>query len=177
MPAKKHIATVVVGAGGAAAINFTSIPQNGSDLVIELSARQTESVQVFQTISFNGSTSAYVARSLRGWSGGVSTGAVGANWLDYTLSYATSTANAFSSTGIYISGYALASPKAVSVNSGTENNSTSGAASSIVAMEWADNAAITSISLAVSGGTNKYAEGSTASLYMFTKGSGGASVA
>jgi len=34
-----HISTVQVGAGGAASINFTSIPQTGTDLALVMSGR------------------------------------------------------------------------------------------------------------------------------------------
>ena len=50
------IATITVGAAGAASINFTNIPQIYTDLKIVMSARTTYNAPTGQYISFNGST-------------------------------------------------------------------------------------------------------------------------
>ena len=84
------------------------------------------------------------------------------------------TANTFSSSGAYITNYSGSTAKVVSTDSIDENNATT-ANQFIVASTWVGTAAISSIKLSTFSGNN-FAEGSTASLYTITKGSGGATV-
>ena len=57
--------TVTVGAGGAASISFTSIPQTYNDLVIKASSRATNSTITY-TLAFNSSSSGYSQKVLYG---------------------------------------------------------------------------------------------------------------
>jgi hypothetical protein len=58
------IATVEVGSGGAADIEFTSIPATYTDLVLKLSARIKHARRLMKQFNneFNGSTANYVLR-------------------------------------------------------------------------------------------------------------------
>jgi hypothetical protein len=82
------------------------------------------------------------------------------------------TASTFSNDAIYIPNYSGSTNKSVSIDTVTENNATA-AHQTITASVWANTAAITSIKIVT--GAN-FAQYSTASLYKFTKGSGGATV-
>ena len=171
------VSTVTVGSGGAASIDFTSIPQTGTDLLVVLSAKATGAGGDYvATMKFNGLTTNRSSRYLSGNGtnavSGTSTllriGVVsGTGW----------TANTPSNTQIYIPNYAGSSNKSVSIDAVAENNGTDGS-QIIEAGLWSSTAAITQITLdlALYGGVN-FAQYSTASLYTITKGSGGASVA
>ena len=174
MPAKKHIATITVGAGGAASIEFAGIPQTGTDLVLEVSGRNATS-QHKLWMQVNASAAGYTYRSLVGSGSTVYSGANGDGNDRFAPQGYTVPAGAsnFSSIQIFIPNYAGASAKSVSFNGVSEANS-SEAYQDATAGLWNSSAAVTSVKLFTS---YPWAQYSTASLYMFTKGSGGASVA
>jgi len=161
------IATVTVGSGGAANIEFTSIPATYTDLVIKYSTRDTTSGDVFQNLNmtFNnvGGTS-YSQILLRG------TGAAVASFsnnntssIQYHYSTAASaTASTFANGEVYIPNYTGSNNKSVSIDNVTENNATT-AYQSLTAGIFSSSSAITSIKLA-SNGAN-LAQYSTATLY------------
>jgi hypothetical protein len=162
----KLIEHIEVGSGGASSIEFTGIDGTGQDLLILLSARSAaSSVRNDVSVSFNGVTTNRSYRSLYAIgsatyasSGGqISTfaGATGAN----------ATSNTFANTSIYVSNYALAMPKSISLNAVTENNATE-AWQEILAGLWNSTSAITSLTLTASGST--FVQYSTASLYKIT---------
>jgi hypothetical protein len=160
----KKIQTVTVGSGGAASIDFTSIPQTYTDLKIVLSARTNRTPQVADivSLSFNGSTS---NRSLRDLYGSGS-GTFSSNTTSMYASYAPSagaTASIFGNAEIYIPNYTSSNFKSVSVDSVSENNATE-SYNNLIANLWSNTAAITSITLTPVVGTlfNQY---STATLY------------
>jgi len=167
------VRTATVGAGGAASIDFTSIPQTGTDLVIILAGRQAAASFLLTYLTLNGSGSTYILRSLYGWAGTAATTAVASNGIDYTQAYGTATANTFSNTTFYISNYRSSTTKSISIDSSSENDS-SQAPVLTGALTWATNDPITSISLSLQSTT--YVQNSSASLYLVTKGSGGATV-
>ena len=153
-------------ASAAASIEFTSIPQDATDLLIKISGR-TSGAAAAILIAFNGSTSSFSARILLG---------VGASAVTYTnareagtFNGAGDTSNTFGNTDVYIPNYTGSTNKSYSADSVTENDGTS-AYQSIVAGLWSNTDAITS--LAISGSSNLEA-GSTISLYKITKGSDG----
>ena len=161
--------TVTVGSGGAATIDFTSIPSTYTDLVIKASIRTTDPNNNF-LCRINGSTSGYSIRNLSGTGGGTyndATGyadklllaAVGANPSTYT-------ANTFSNAEVYFPNYAGSNYKSVSTDAVTENNATS-AFATICAGLWSNTAAITSITLLTN--STGIAQYSTASLYGIKK--------
>lgn len=176
--AMKLIGTVTLGST-ATSINFTSIPQTATDLVILLSVRgDLFNPQIGHFLRFNGDTgSNYSDRQL---SGNGSTAASGSNGAGGTAIYtgqapaATQTANIFGNTSIYIPNYTSSVAKSVSVDAVRENNSTASAIF-MVAGRWEGTAAITSLSIVCEA--SNWIAGSTASLYSITKGSGGATVA
>lgn len=170
------ISSVTVGAGGASSIDFTSIPGTYTDLCIVVSARSANAdVSDWLLVSFNGSTSSFTTRTLIGDTGSVDSYTL-ANRLGF-INGNSATANTFGSMAVYIPNYAGSTNKSYSVEAVNETNSSSAGNSgrqTIVAGNWANTAAITSISLLQFGGTIQ--QYSTAYLYGLTKGSGGATV-
>ncbi len=174
MPVKKLVQSVTVGAGGAASIEFTSIPQTGTDLLLVVSARSTQAVIYdYLFLSFNGSSSNFSARFLDGNGSVVESGTWSNAVVDSSVVGASATANTFGSSQFYISNYAGSTNKSYSNDSVTENNAST-AYQSIHAGLWSNTAAVSSIGM-ITGGN--FVAGSTASLYIITKGSGGATVA
>ena len=126
---------VVVGSGGAATIDFTSIPSTYTDLLIKLygSGSAAGSGSFSAVIGFIGDANA-----------------------------ATSTANTFSNQEVYIPNYAGTSAKSYSVDSVQETNATT-AFSELTAGFNSTTSAITTISFSLASGN--IAEHSTAYLY------------
>lgn len=157
------IASVTVGSGGAATIDFTSIPSTYTDLQLVFTARNTAASNAFTQLTFNGNTSSYSYRGLYGNGSAASSFSASAAYIyvgDMDLS--TYTANTFSSESIYVPNYAGSSNKSVSIDSVNENNATA-AAAYLVAGLWSNSAAINRITLTPGGGN--YAQYSTATLY------------
>jgi hypothetical protein len=171
----KLIQTITLGTT-ASAIEFTSIPQTFTDLKMLISGRSAlTSHASFMPIQFNGSGAAeYTQRRL--YTDGVApTGQNANNDSSLYLSVvnaASSTANTFGSSEVYIPNYTGATQKSLSIDAVTESNSaTQGhTQASITAGVWANTAAITSIR--VSTDVN-WVAGTTISLYGITKGSDG----
>jgi hypothetical protein len=163
------IQTATVGSGGAATIVFSSIPQDGTDLMLLVSARA--SGEDFLSVSFNGLTTNRLTRYLQGTGTAVSStnstiGLIGGvNW-------PASTASTFSSNSIYIPNYAGNQAKAAQTDSAVEDNTSTGY-QRISSFRWDSTSAITSITLSIPNinGNQTFLEHSTASLYKITKGS------
>jgi len=160
------IATVTVGSGGAANIEFTSIPGSYTDLVIFLSTRSANtgngSDQIFVTL--NNSTSNFTGRYVTNNNNSINS----ADNIPRTLAFGNrngSTANTFGNNFIYIPNYASSNYKSISVDAVTENNSaTTGTFHYLSANLWSNAAAITSIKFEVNDGHN-FLQYSTATLY------------
>jgi len=159
----------------AASIEFTSIPQTFTDLLLLYNFRDTGTNSVFRVhetaISFNGLTTSFSARALFG--DGSATGSFTATRFSGWHPDAAATSNTFGNTSLYIPNYTGSTNKAYSIDQVSENNATI-TRMSIVAGLWSNTAAITSLTLTTQGVT--LAIGSTASLYGILKGSGGATV-
>ena len=158
------IATVTVGSGGAANIEFTSIPQTYTDLVILLSSRTDQAANNDdRSMRFNGSSSGYSNRTVYGTG---SSALSGAPYSDRayigSINAGTSTSNTFSNTQIYIPNYTSSNYKSVSSETVQENNATQAFAVCIASL-WSNTSAITSIIL--SYGTGNWVQYSTATLY------------
>ena len=157
--------TVTVGSGGAATIDFTSIPSTYTDLVVKISPRSTgTSTARGIFVTFNSSTSGYTDRFFRGDGSGVISGTNNGGGTKIYLGEATAsaaTSNTFSNIEIYIPNYAGSTNKSVSVDSVQEQNATE-AYATLVAGLLSNTAAITAISLTT---TSNFAEHSTATLY------------
>jgi hypothetical protein len=165
------IASVTVGAGGASSINFTSIPQNLTDLVLKTSIRTSYgSVNDAAFITFNGTTSGYSTLSVygNGISAGSETNPYGATNKTYigTIDTAANTASTFTSTDTYIPNYTSSNFKSLSSNSVSEQNSTD----IYMALSeglFSNTAAITSLSISFAAGN--FVQYTTATLYGISK--------
>ena len=162
------IATVTVGSGGAANIEFTSIPATYTDLVILLSSRSTRSdASTFDPVyvTFNNNGSNYSGRNLYGNGAGAYSDTQGGTDQFYQLAYASTdstTASTFGNVQIYIPNYAGSNNKSASGDSVTENNGTNNIAAMTAAL-WSNTSAITSIKL--DPGSGDFKQYSTATLY------------
>jgi len=136
------IATVTVGSGGAANIEFTSIPATYTDLVVVTSLR-VSSTDITSLVYFNNSTSSYTRRVLYG-DGATATSASASDAGVLWTNQSNNTANTFGSATIYI-------PNATT------------AYAAINAFLWSNSSAITSIKLVPNAGN--YVQYSTATLY------------
>jgi len=150
--------TVTVGAGGAATIDFTSIPSTYTDLNLVLSLRPTTQDSVY--LSFNGSTSSFTAKFLEGSGASASSGS-GTRYVAFPL---TATASTFSSSSIYIPNYAGSNNKSYSIDSVSEANQTT-AYADLVAGLWSSTSAINQITISLATGGNTFVQYTTASLY------------
>lgn len=158
--------TVTVGAGGAASIDFSSIPSTYTDLCLKLSARESSSGGIGQVvyIAFNGSTASFSNKYLQGNGSSASSGSVARFAALDTDSSAS--ANTFGNAEIYIPNYAGTTNKSFSGDAVSETNATS-APSELLANLWSNTAAINQITLTPSGGT--FVQYSTATLYGISK--------
>lgn len=123
------IYTQTVGAGGALAVTFNNIPQGYSDLKIVISARSTASSNDAVAFQFNGDTSnSYSDTRIFGdGSGAYSDKPAGYNFtpLYANIPTATSTANTFGNTELYISNYSSGNKKSYILDVICENNTAS----------------------------------------------------
>jgi hypothetical protein len=154
-------------ASAASSIEFTSIPQDGVDLLVKLSLRNTTGTDIRGiNLYFNADTATnYSHRTLRGDGSSVASASGTADSLEVGwMPGATTTANTFGNAQVYISNYTSSTAKTTSSDAVTENNGTT-AYASIFASSWSGTDAITSISIDSAG---DIAEHSTASLYKIT---------
>lgn len=174
------ISTVTVGAGGAASIDFNSIPQTYTDLMIVMSARNSSNLGAGNghdiKININGSGvgTSITNRILYGTGSSAASATNTSAQAGFTDAN-DETANTFSNNSIYFPNYAGSTNKSFSIDTVVEHNSTNNIMG-VLAGLWSNTAAITSLSFTMSSGGN-FVQYSTASLYGITKGSGGALVA
>lgn len=182
MAAKELIQTITVGSGGASSIEFTSIPQDGTDLLVVFSLRGTANggagIRASNNFKFNSSSTGYALKWLYGipivtnGSGSETNNTSGYGGY-FTSSSATS--NTFGNGQLYLPNYTGSQYKSWSVEGVGESNDASSGMSFGGGL-WSNTAAITSITLLGDSASGDLAQYSTASLYKFTKGSGGATV-
>ena len=166
MAAYNLIATTTVGSGGAATIEFASIPQNYTDLKLVHSLRGAGSRLVGTLrINFNGVNTNGSSRILYGETTGFGSFTVSYLHCGYSVD-STNTASVFSSGEIYIPNYAGSTYKSVSSDSVTEGNATTyqSGVQALTASLWSSTAAITSVTLYNNDGGN-WVQYSSASLY------------
>lgn len=160
------ISTVTVGSGGAANIEFTSIPATYTDLKIVLSGRSLQgNVYGGGALQFNADTASnYRWRRLRGdGSATASDNSTSATSItNWDVTGASATASVFANIEIDIPNYTSANQKSVSINYVGENNAAE-AHMGMVAGLWTGTVAITSIKLFSAGGN--FVQYSSASLY------------
>jgi hypothetical protein len=159
--------TVTVGSGGAASIDFTSIPSTYTDLVIKCSLRNNiVSTYGVAFLVINGATTNRTLRMIEGGDG--TTASYSISDARIALTDATnSTASTFSSTDIYIPNYTSSNNKSLSSDTANEGNAANGYYMQLIASLWSQTAAITSLSLTTPG--NSFVQYSTASLYGISK--------
>jgi len=167
MPTYTQIGSAVtVGSGGAASIDFTSIPSTYTDLVVKISTRSTiaGTSQDDINVTFNSSGSSYTWRNLLGsGSSAISqNGATAYIRMSAVTPNAGTTASTFSSAEIYIPNYASSANKSVSIDMASEANQTA-TYMGLVAGLWSNTSAITQITL--TGASGNFAQYSTAYLY------------
>jgi hypothetical protein len=165
------IETKTLGAD-AASIEFTSIPQDGTDLVALFAIRSPRAANQSDTaiIRFNSNSSSYSGRELIGDGSAAYSFTLGTTSLNVTIPAASATSNTFGNASLYLANYTGATNKSASSDWVMENNATL-AYQGIGAHLWSNTAAITSISFAAANGD--LLAGSTVSLYKVTKGSDG----
>lgn len=157
---------VTVGSGGASSIDFTSIPNTYTDLVVKVSSRSgAAGVNDTIALQFNGDTGAnYSRRQLYGT--GSAAGSDSQSGMDRAQSAPTngngSTANTFSSTEFYIPNYTSSAQKSISNESVQETNAST-AYMGLMANLWTGTSAITSIKVFAQGGN--FLQYTTAYLY------------
>ena len=171
------IATVTVGAGGAASMDFTSIPSTYTDLCLKLSMRSsnTDGFTGSATMRLNANSGAnYSFRTLfaataspasGNGSGGTSVtvgGTVGASL----------TANTFNNAEIYLPNYAGSNNKSFSVDTVSENNASTDYTYQLMfdAGLWSQTTAINQITI-YSGtvGSTNFLQYTSATLYGISK--------
>ena len=159
----------------AASLEFTSIPQDGTDLLVLFSHRSSGSTDGLQLVlRFNGLTSGY-SRILMYGDGSSATGGNGSSEAFARFSFVQfsgSTSNTFGNAAIYIPNYTSSTAKSFSSDSVTETNATTINAAAIYGGLSSGTAAITSVTLFEQNSVN-FVANTTASLYKITKGSDG----
>lgn len=154
------ISTVTVGAGGAASIDFTSIPQTFTDLLVVFSVRSSNGAPYDSSVIWlNGSNASISARYLSG--NGSSASSATNSAVLVNVPGATATASTFGNSEVYIPNYTGSTNKAFSTVSIHENNAAT-AYQDLEAGLLSSTSAITSLSLKA---TATFVQYSTASLY------------
>lgn len=147
----------------AASIEFTSIPQDGTDLLVVYSIRSVDSI-VLMNIAFNSNTANFAARYLQGNGSAVGTQSNEARFVGAAMGV---TLNTFGNSQLYIPNYTGSINKSWSVDSVSEANQTQ-SYQEIIAGIWSNTSAITSLAFTLSSGN--IVAGSTISLYKITRG-------
>jgi len=161
MPTFTQIGSAVtIGAGGAASIEFTSIPNTYTDLCLFISTRSAGGSSDV-AITFNTSGGTYSQKRLTG-NGSTAISEGGTN-TPFRNNSSGDTASTFANSVAYIPNYAGSTQKSFSVDSVNENNATT-ARAQLTAGLWDQTAAITKITLTIPGSEN-FTQYSTAYLY------------
>jgi hypothetical protein len=158
-------------ATAAASIEFTSIPQTFTDLMLVSSLRTNHTTEDSAFATINGLTTNQTVRILYG--DGASIGAASQTRIRLAeATGSTHTANTFSNCSTYIANYSsTTTAKSFSSDSVNENNATT-SYQFLLAQLWDSTAAITSLGFSPRFGT-EFITGSTIGLYGITKGSDG----
>lgn len=160
----KLISSVTVGSGGAANIEFTSIPATYTDLLYKISGRfSVDSASAF--LRYNGTTTNGKSKWIEADGTSVTNSTDGSNQYGpvHGVVNSTKTANTFGNAEIYIPNYTLSNDKSSSTDGVTENNGTA-TTMALGANLWSNSAAITSIQIVPAAGGN-FEQYSTAYLY------------
>jgi hypothetical protein len=162
------IASVTVGAGGAASMSFTSIPSTYTDLCIKVSARTTDAniaQSMYMTVNGGAQGSVLSQKWLVGDGSTAAAGSYSSIGLVYPfyIPGSSATSNTFGNGEIYISNYASTTiNKSMSTDGVTENNATA-ARAELDALLFGSNTAISS--LLFGPGAGNFVQYTTATLY------------
>jgi hypothetical protein len=160
-----QIATTTVGSGGAATIDFSSIPSTYTDLVLKTSLRLSAGAD-WCGLTINGSTANFSGRELTG-DGSSATSYTRTTYQFIVIANQSGyTSNSFSSSELYFPNYAGSTNKSFSVDQVQETNATA-ANSMLDAFLWSNTAAINQLTITPSAGN--FVQYSTASLYGISK--------
>jgi len=155
------IASSTVGSGGVSSITFSSIPNTYTDLIVKFCGNGSV-VNTALYMQFNGSSSSYTGRYLRG-NGSAANSYTQVDFPNSVYGTYLSGSNASQTNQeFYIPNYASSNFKSVSVDAVEERNGTT-AYAMLTAGLWSNTAAITSITLAPDSGV--LLEHATATLY------------
>ena len=157
----EKIATVNVGSGGAATIDFTSIPSTFTDLIL-LSSLRVSTTNDWGYITLNGSSTGWKAQRIYSTGSSVLAQSRTDNIISGFFNDTTTTSSTFNNTQLYFPNYTSSNDKSISMDSVFENNATS-AQAQLSTYLWANSAAINAISLSLISGT--FVQYSTAYLY------------
>lgn len=159
-------------ASAAASIEFTSIPQDGTDLVALCSTRSSVASIVAGVRARPNNQLGQTRRLV-----GAGNGTVYSDVVDSIFgltSAANNTANTFGNAAFYFPNYTSSTTKSISVDSVSESN-----ASEVymqLSASTVSTGAITSITFTANGDGDNLVAGTTISLYKITKGSDGTTV-
>ena len=163
------IETIEVGSGGATSIEFTSIPQDGVDVLCLFSLRSNATSQRDLRIYINGLTSGYSDQSLYGSGSSVSSmsnGGGGGYWfLNDVMPASGMTADTFGNAALYLFNYTGSAAKAAYCNI-VEETAAAAAGQLIWSGAHTTTNAITSLKLQASVGN--LVQYSTAHIYKIT---------
>ena len=163
------ISSVTVGSGGAASIDFTSIPATYTDLNLVFSLRSTSdaggsAAYDYAYLQINNDETNFSFRQLFVENSSTVNSNSGTGVLYPWANSNLSTSSTFSSSLIYIPNYAGSNNKSLSLDTVIENNSATKNLLVMTAGLWASSSAITSLKL-VAKASNTFVQYSTAYLY------------
>ena len=154
----------------AASIEFTSIPQTYTDLILLLSLRNSFANYYSDTLLTLNNQTSTSTRILYGLSGSVGS-YTATNGTNLFTPGTTATANTFGNTQLYFPNYTSTGTKSISSDSVIENNSTDNIISISAGLVSNGTNPITSITFSLTSGN--FVSGSMVSLYGVLKGSDG----
>lgn len=161
------LATVTVGAGGTTAIDFTSIPNTYTDILIKYSLRSDQGVDYnYAYLTLNGVTSSsYTSRYLFADSNTAGSGSSSTTDMRGNITVgANSTGSTFSNGELYIPNYTSSNNKSVSMDAVSEKNGSTNVGLYLSAGLFTTSSAVSSVSI-FPGSTFKFVQYSTATLY------------
>lgn len=158
------LAEITVGSGNTSHLTFANIPQTYTDLHVRFSIRATAAFDYGYT-SFNNSTTNFSGVRIYADTSSSTVGYQGRTdgYIYPSISGSNTTANTFSTLDLYIPNYRSSNAKSVSSEGSYENNGYNGMV--IASVAWANSAPITMVSFYPPGGTDRFAQYTTASLY------------
>lgn len=159
------VSTVVVGTSAPTSLEFTNIPQTGTDLLLLFSGRTTAAGQNL-VVSFNGTSSSsnWQRNHIQGDGSAVAGGEAADSNLNNAIVPSSFTADTFSNCQFYISNYRIGLRHRLLASYVTENRATL-SYQRIQTSRWSVDTAITSISLSNASGFAQY---TTAYLYIIS---------